>query len=42
MNRHPHPILRRLTRIWRDMDYAQRRAFELRTGVEVTDPWERF
>ena len=41
----PRPIARqiaRLTRTWREVDYAQRRIFELRTGVEVTDPWERF
>jgi hypothetical protein len=34
--------LRRLVRVWREVDYAQRRVFELRTGVTATDPWEHF
>jgi len=28
--------IRRIARAWADMDYAQRRLFEIRTGVPVT------
>jgi hypothetical protein len=28
----------RAHRTWSELDYAQRRLFELRTGLEVTDP----
>ena len=34
--RTPLPI-RRLARVWADIDYAQRRLFEIRTGARVTD-----
>ena len=39
MSRHPRTPLpiRRLARVWSDIDYAQRRLFEIRTGVRVTD-----
>jgi hypothetical protein len=30
--------IRRLARVWADMDYAQRRLFEIQTGVRVIDP----
>ena len=29
--------IRRLARAWADMDYAQRRLFEIQTGVRVID-----
>jgi hypothetical protein len=29
--------IRRLTRVWADMDYAQRRLFEIQTGIRVID-----
>jgi len=29
--------INRLARAWAEMDYAQRRLFEIRTGVPVTD-----
>lgn len=29
--------IRRLARVWADMDYAQRRLFEIQTGIPVTD-----
>ncbi len=38
MNRHT-PVrraVRRLARAWADIDHAQRRVFELQTGVRVT------
>jgi hypothetical protein len=28
-------------RIWNELDYAQRRSFELRTGVSLVKPEER-
>jgi hypothetical protein len=28
-------------RVWAELDYAQRRLFEIRTGVPVTSPAER-
>jgi hypothetical protein len=28
--------IRRLARVWADMDYAQRRLFEVQTGIRVT------
>jgi hypothetical protein len=40
MNRHPATAraLRRVVRVWHDMDHAQKRMFELRTGVRVIEP----
>jgi len=29
-------IMRRLKRVWAELDYAQRRLFEIRTGVPLT------
>lgn len=29
--------IRRLTRMWADMDYAQRRLFEIQTGISAAD-----
>ena len=29
--------IRRLARMWADMDYVQRRLFEVQTGTRVTD-----
>jgi len=28
--------IRRLARVWADMDYAQRRLFEIQTGINLT------
>ena len=33
--------LRRLRRLWAELEYAQRRLFEMRTGVTVLTPAER-
>jgi len=39
MTRHPFRprAIRRLARVWAEMDYAQRRVFEIQTGVRVID-----
>jgi hypothetical protein len=29
--------IRRLARVWADLDYAQRRLFEIQTGIPVND-----
>ncbi len=29
--------IRRLARAWADVDYAQRRLFEIQTGIPLTD-----
>jgi hypothetical protein len=29
--------VRRLARVWADMDYAQRRLYEIQTGIRMTD-----
>jgi len=29
--------IRRVARAWAEMDYAQRRLFEIQTGISVTD-----
>lgn len=41
MTRHPAPLVRRLVRFWRDVDYAQRRIFEIQTGLPPTRHFER-
>ena len=33
--------IKRVRRVWSELDYAQRRLFEIRTGVPVTEPDER-
>jgi hypothetical protein len=38
---HRHTITTRVRRVWNELDYAQRRMFEARTGVPVTDPSPR-
>jgi hypothetical protein len=35
---HSHQTAARLRRVWSELDYAQRRMFEIRTGVPVTGP----
>jgi hypothetical protein len=38
-SRNPHHhTLTRVRRIWNELDYSQRRLFELRTGIPVTGP----
>ena len=34
-------MIKRITRTWSDLDYAQRRLMEIRTGLELTTPRER-
>ena len=41
MTRRPTPIVHSLVRVWRDMDYAQRRLFEIRTGAPAPGPSKR-
>jgi len=31
-----HRIIDRITQIWSELDYAQRRLIEIRTGVQLT------
>jgi hypothetical protein len=38
---HRHTIATRVRRVWNELDYAQRRMFEIRTGVDVTGPSRR-
>jgi hypothetical protein len=33
----PRRLVRRLKRVWKELDYAQRRLFEIQTGVPVTE-----
>lgn len=33
---HAHRIINRVTRIWSELDYTQRRLLEIRTGVQLT------
>ncbi len=37
----PRRMMRRIRRTWSELDYAQRRMFELRTGVKAIplQPW---
>jgi hypothetical protein len=38
---HSHQVITRVRRIWNELDHAQRRLFEIRTGVSVTGPASR-
>jgi hypothetical protein len=38
---HSHQVLTRVRRIWNELDYAQRRMFEIRTGLDATGPSSR-
>jgi hypothetical protein len=35
---HPRHMLRRVRSTWAELDYAQRRMFELRTGISAVPP----
>jgi hypothetical protein len=37
----PMHILSAVKRVWSELDYVQRRMFEIHTGVSVTTPQER-
>lgn len=39
--KHTHRIISRVRRAWGEMSYANRRAFELRTGMRASAPNSR-
>jgi hypothetical protein len=41
MRNRSHQAVIRLRHIWNELDYSQRRLFEIRTGVPVTRPSRR-
>jgi hypothetical protein len=41
MRNRSHRTITRFRRIWNELDYSQRRLFEIRTGVAVTGPSRR-